>query len=135
MNIYLDINGVLLADNKIAPHADEFLQALLTKYPDSTYQLVAHDSGDEDGASVSLTPYLKPETVNLLKKIKQAPWTHLKTDVINLDHDFLWFDDDIWPSELKILEKHEAAQNFIMVNFTKDPDLLAKLAQVIRSHQ
>ena len=40
MNIYLDIDGVLLAnENNAAPYADEFLQHILTKYPDSTYWL------------------------------------------------------------------------------------------------
>lgn len=43
MNIYLDIDGVLLANsNRAADKADEFLEAALTKYPDSTYWLTPH---------------------------------------------------------------------------------------------
>ena len=43
MNIYLDIDGVLLVDvGKPAHFANEFLQAVLKKYPDSTYWLTTH---------------------------------------------------------------------------------------------
>jgi len=37
-NIYLDIDGVLLAnDTNPAKYADEFIKYILTKYPVSTY--------------------------------------------------------------------------------------------------
>jgi hypothetical protein len=40
MNIYLDIDGVLLVDvGRAALGADEFLRKVLEKYPDSTYWL------------------------------------------------------------------------------------------------
>ena len=38
MNVYLDIDGVLLAnENNAANYADEFLQAVLAAYPESAY--------------------------------------------------------------------------------------------------
>lgn len=38
MNVYLDIDGVLLAnETKAANYADEFLHAVLSAYPDTTY--------------------------------------------------------------------------------------------------
>lgn len=133
MNIYLDIDGVLLANDKeAARHADKFLQAILDKYPDSTYWLTTHNWRGENRAKEVLSPHLAPETVTLLDKIKPSEWQDLKTDAIDFEHDFLWFDDDLWPDELNVLEKHEAVHNFIMVDLKKDPDLLEKLVQVIR---
>ena len=44
MNVYLDIDGVLLANEKSATnYADEFLQAVLAAYPDSTYWLTTRN--------------------------------------------------------------------------------------------
>jgi len=134
MNIYLDIDGVLLANEAIAAnYADEFLQAILEKYPDSTYWLTTHNWQGENRAKDVLAPHLKPETVALLDKVRPSEWNNLKTDAIDFDSDFLWFDDDLWPQELKVLEKHEAAEHFIIVDLNKDPDILQKLTQVIKN--
>lgn len=134
MNIYLDIDGVLLANEAItANYADEFLQAILEKYPDSTYWLTTHNWQGEDRAKDVLAPNLKPETVALLDKVLPSEWNNLKTDAIDFDSDFLWFDDDLWPQELKVLEKHEATEHFIIVDLNKDPDILQKLTQVIKN--
>lgn len=136
MNIYLDIDGVLLVNDKeAARHADKFLQAVLEKYPDSTFWLTTHNWKGENRAEEILAPYLRPETVALLDKIKSTEWGDLKTDAISFEQDFLWFDDDLWPDELNVLEKHEAVQNFIIVHLDKDPDMLEKLARVVRDSE
>lgn len=135
MNVYLDIDGVLLAnENHAANYADEFLQAILEKYPDSTYWLTTHNWNGENRAKEVLAPYLKSETVQLLDKIKPTKWHELKTDAINFDDDFLWFDDDLWPEELKALEEHEAAEQFVLVKLDEDPDMLKKLTDVIKAN-
>lgn len=49
MNVYLDIDGVLLANEKSAAnYADEFLQAVLAAYPDSTYWLTTRNWTKDD---------------------------------------------------------------------------------------
>lgn len=134
MNVYLDIDGVLLANEAhAANYADEFLQTILERYPDSTYWLTTHNWNGENRAKEVLALYLRPETVKLLDKIKPAEWGEHKTDAINFDEDFLWFDDDLWPDELKVLEEHEAAEQFILVKLGEDPDMLKKLAEVIKA--
>jgi hypothetical protein len=135
MNIYLDIDGVLLAnENNAAPYADEFLQTILVTYPDSTYWLTTHNWKGENRAKDVLAPHLKPETVLLLDKIKPSEWGEFKTDAIDFNEDFLWFDDDLWPEELKVLEAHDAVEQFMMVDLDKDPDMLQKLTEVIRAN-
>lgn len=132
MNIYLDIDGVLLVnDSNAANYADEFLKAVIEKYPESTYWLTHHNRRGENRAKEILASHLKPETIDVLSKVKPSEWKDLKTDAIDFDQDFLWFDDDLWPNELSVLERHEALQNFMMVDLQKDPDMLKKLAEVI----
>ena len=99
--------------------------------PGSTYWLTTHNWKGENRAKEILAPHLDPETVILLDKVKPSEWNELKTDAIDFEQDFLWFDDDLWPNELNVLEKHEAVQNFIMVDLHKDPDLLQKLQHIV----
>ena len=132
MNIYLDIDGVLLVnENHASLYADEFLQHILTKYPDSTYWLTTHNWRGENRTIEVLSPTLKPETAELLKKIKPTEWGDLKTDAINFEEDFLWFDDDLWPDELKVLEQNNATGRMVMIDLDKDPEILKKLIEVV----
>lgn len=132
MNIYLDIDGVLLINEaNAALHSDDFLQHILNKYPSSTYWLTTHNWKGENRAKEVLAPHLKPETVALLDNIKPSEWRELKTEAIDFDQDFLWFDDDLWPEELKVLEANNATGNFVMVDLSKDPEILKSLIKVI----
>ena len=134
MNIYLDIDGVLLINDKqAAPHADEFLNAVLSKFPDSTYWLTTHNWQGENRAKEVLAPHLQADTVILLDNIKPSEWGELKTDAINFEEDFLWFDDDLWPDELDVLEDNYASHRFVMVDLNKDPEQLKKLTELIKS--
>jgi hypothetical protein len=132
MNVYLDIDGVLLAnESNAANYADEFLQAVLAAYPDSTYWLTTHNWRGENRTKEVLSPYLKPETVPLLDKIKPTVWNEMKTDGINFSEKFIWLDDDLWEDELKVLEAHNATDNFILIDLDKNPDQLKDIADII----
>lgn len=132
MNIYLDIDGVLLANDKeAAHHADEFLHAVLEKYPDSTYWLTTHNWKGENRAKQILAPHLKPETVALLDKIKPSIWDEMKTEAIDFSKRLLWLDDDLWEDELKTLEKYDATENLILINLSKDPEQLKKIIDLL----
>jgi hypothetical protein len=130
MNIYLDIDGVLLA-NELYPamHAAEFIKYVLTNYPDSTYWLTTHCQGDASRPVRDLADKFDDETVELLKKIKPTTWLDSanKTDAINFTKPFLWFDDDLFYKEKETLIKHRVLENWIEVNIQKDPDALGKL--------
>ena len=132
INIYLDIDGVLLIDEThAAPHADEFLQAVLKEYPDSTYWLTTHNWQGENRTKEVLGPYLKPETVALLDRIKPTVWNEMKTDGIDFSQKFLWLDDDLWPEEAVELDRHQANDNFIMINLQKDPNQLKTIIDLL----
>lgn len=127
MNIYLDIDGVLLANDwNAANHANEFLRFVLDKFPDTTYWLTTHCQGDPNTPIQHVGHLFKPDVVELMRKIKPTRWDLAKTRAINYDEPFLWFDDDLFFEEKQTLIKHGVLDNWIEVNLAKDPDQLAK---------
>lgn len=130
MNIYLDIDGVLLANEMhAAVGADEFLRAILKKYPENTYWLTTHCWRGENRCVEVLRPALQPKTVALLTNIRPTDWDELKTDAIDFSQPFLWFDDDLLPDEAKVLEQHNAIDSYVPVNLQTHPGQLISLAQ------
>lgn len=127
MNIYLDIDGVLLANDwNAANHANEFLRFVLDKYPDTTYWLTTHCQGDPNTPIQHVGHLFEPDVVELMKKIKPTKWDLAKTRAINYEEPFLWFDDDLFYEEKQDLIKHNVLDNWIEVNLAKDPDQLQK---------
>lgn len=127
MNIYLDIDGVLLANDwNAANHANEFLRHVLDKYPDTTYWLTTHCQGDPNTPIQHVGHLFEPDVVESMRKIKPTTWDLAKTRAINYDEPFLWFDDDLFFEEKQDLIKHNVLDNWIEVNLAKDPDQLAK---------
>ena len=127
MNVYLDIDGVLLInESNVAPYADEFLQTVLAKYPNNTHWLTTHCWKGENRAVDKLSAYLAPKTVVLIKTIKPTEWDEWKTDAIDFSQPFLWFDDDLYPEERAELIKHDVLDNRIEVDLNKDPNQLQK---------
>ncbi len=132
MNVYLDIDGVLLVNEKYAAaYADELIVRLLEEFPDSTYWLSTHCWKGENRTKEVLSGALKPETLELLAQIKPTEWGEAKTDGIDFSQKFLWLDDDLWPEELEALEKHNATDNFIMIDLNKDSEQLKKIIDLI----
>ncbi len=132
INIYLDIDGVLLAnDHNPANFVDEFIKYVLTNYPDSTYWLTTHCQGDATRPIHDVGHLFKPETVELMKQIKPTTWLQSpsKTVAIDFSKPFLWFDDDLFLSERQELNEHKALDNWIEVDLRKDPDMLQKFIQ------
>ena len=124
-NIYLDIDGVLLAnDLNPANHAAEFLKYVLEKFPDSTYWLTTHCQGDANVPIQHIGHLFNTDTVELMKKIKPTSWDLAKTRAIDFSRPFLWFDDDLFFEEKQSLIEHDSLDNWIEVDLSKNPDQL-----------
>lgn len=130
MNVYLDIDGVLLAnDLNPANHASEFLQFVLDKYPDTTYWLTTHCQGDAAVPIQHIGHLFSSDTVELMKKIKPTSWDLAKTRAIDFTKPFLWFDDDLFFEEKQSLIEHKVLDNWIQVDLSKNPDQLSAFIQ------
>lgn len=127
MNIYLDIDGVLLANEEnAANHVHEFLQLVSERFPESTYWLTTHCRGNAKNAIERLGLVLPAETIELLQAIKPTMWRTAKTEAIDFTQPFIWFDDDLFDDEREDLVKHNALDNWVEVNLSKDPDQLLR---------
>lgn len=126
-NIYLDIDGVLLA-NDLTPanYSKEFLATVLERYPYTTYWLTTHCDGDASVPIQHIGHLFDNESVELMKKIKPTSWQTAKTRAIDFDRPFLWFDDDLFYEEKETLKRHGVLDNWIEVDLANNPDQLAE---------
>ncbi len=107
MNIYLDIDGVLIdsKEYKQMPYLKEFLTTVFDISNNNVYWLSTHTKhGESDIALYHLEEVLDKDIVNMIKGIKNTKWNVLKTEGIDLNSDFLWFDDVIFQAEYRYLE-------------------------------
>ena len=125
MNVYLDIDGVLLAnDLNPANHASEFIKHVVTKFPDTTYWLTTHCQGDANIPIEHIGHLFSNEIVELMKKIKPTTWDLAKTRAIDFTQPFLWFDDDLFYEEKETLNQNGLLDNWIGVDLSRNPDQL-----------
>ena len=130
MNIYVDIDGVLLANNlHPANYAAEFLDYVLTHFPDSTYWLTTHCNGDASVPVRHIGHLFDNKTIEIMRKIKATSWDLAKTRAIDFNKPFLWFDDDLFYEEKLDLIKHNALDNWIQVDLRKNPNMLGSFLE------
>jgi hypothetical protein len=130
MNIYLDIDGVLLdRRSERAPYAPEFLKLVLERCPQSTYWLTTHCKGDAAIPLRRIGHLFDAETRALMARIKPTTWSLAKTEAIDLSTPFLWFDDDCFDFERRTLETHGLLDNWIKVDLRRTPHQLGLFIQ------
>ncbi len=128
MKIYLDINETIIyrthqsgkSQVKYADYFKEFLHNALQKH--NVYWLSTMCQGDSDGAVAYLSPFLPPDILELASRVEPTRWGQFKVDAINLDDDFLWFDDVLLPKEEEILRKAGKLDSFIRVDHHKNSE-------------
>lgn len=129
MNIYLDIDGVLLDDNPDnagAPtkHAIEFLKYLTTHH--QVFWLTTHCMNGENQATSYLISKI-PEASTYINKILPAQWSKWKTEAIEFQEDFRWIDDEIYQPEINDLQSNNSQHKSIKINLRKNPSQLKDL--------
>ena len=126
MNIYLDIDGVILAnDQQLANYAKEFLKYITDNH--TVYWLTTHCKGNVEYTINFLSRYLDIKTIKILKKIRPTNWDLSKTEVIDFKKPFLWFDDYLFNFEKEDLIKHNALENWIEIDLSTNQNQLLDL--------
>ncbi len=126
MNIYLDIDGVLIHDglqNYGLPvnGALEFLKELTEKH--DCYWLTTHCKGGQNRAPEFLLKKI-PEAKEYIERIQPTEWNSWKTEAIDFTKDFRWIDDDVYEPERSELERYGCLKKLIVVNLHEEPDQL-----------
>ncbi|MEI6039738.1 MAG: hypothetical protein WCP93_00040 [Candidatus Berkelbacteria bacterium] len=126
MKAYLDIDGVILANDKqVANHAVEFIKYLVGNH--DVYWLTTHCSRDDNYTIELLSRFFDSEMIEIIKKIKPLNWDTWKTEAIDFDSDFLWFDDEVFEEEKRILRLNDKYDSWVEIDLSKNPDQLKDL--------
>ncbi len=126
MNLYIDIDGVLLTkQGQPSLHLKEFLIEVTTKH--NPFWLTTHCKGDVLHVVSHLKRILPQELWEYIEKIKPTNWDVLKTDGIDFTQDFRWFDDAPMESEKKLLQEKGVLDKLILVDLKNNPDSLKEI--------
>ena len=131
MKIYLDIDGVLLdtKEYKQMPYLKEFLTTVFNISKGKVYWLSTHTKdGNSDMAIYHLEEKLDKDIFEMIKNIKNTKWYSLKTEGIDLESEFLWFDDVIFLAEYNVLE--EINKEHCLIKVENNLDELVELLNV-----
>ena len=130
MDIYLDIDGVLVSDSlennrAIVPYALELLKALTEKH--NCFWLTTHCHNGENHAAEFLMERFPAEAKAYLDKIQPTDWGTWKTDAIDFRKDFRWIDDDVYELEIAVLREKGCEDKLIKVDLAKNPNQLREV--------
>lgn len=132
-NVYLDIDGVLLGKKgKPAIGLNYFLKTL-HKLGNDIYWLTTHCNGDASTASKYVASHLKsPLSKIIVEQFKPTTW-NVKTQGINFDKPFLWFDDKpLGWADKDTMKKYGVASSLVIVDLEKNPFALVFIASKLR---
>lgn len=131
-NIYLDIDGVLLAnDHHATLHVDEFVAKCIDR-GENLYWLTTWCREKDSAPAIRRLKQtdMSPATIELLAKhCLPTHWVDAKTEAIDFSKPFLWFDDDCFEDERAELKNHDVLDNWIEVWLHKDENHLQKFVQ------
>ena len=101
MNIYLDIDGVLIGTKSPQKDIAKLIKYILKCYPNSTYWLTSHCKGGTNRCAEWLRQSDLPgDLVDEMDSIiKPTDWGVMKTEAIDMNSDFVWFDDSLFEVE------------------------------------
>lgn len=133
MNIYLDIDGVLLAnEDNLSEGASEFIKYAAEHF--TVYWLTTHCMAGETEHAINYLQRSTDENLRpYLEKFKPVTWSVAKTEAIDFTQPFLWFDDDCFSGEQIVLREHDAFHSWIEVDLRKYPDQLVHELKLLKS--
>lgn len=138
MKIYLDIDGTLIHEDltenygKPAAGLNEFITALK---PFDKYWLTTHcRDGNPERAREMVKKHL-PEALHAeIDRIKGTVWDTLKTEAIDFDSEFIWFDNDVFDEERAELEELGGENKYVLeVDLRNNPQQLIEITRDVLS--
>ena len=116
MNIYLDIDETIRGIQSPLEDVIEFLEYLLGTFPGQVYWLTTHCRGGVNNCYYALDFLPDDLRERAAKEIRPTDWNVMKTDAIDFSKPFVWVDDTIFDSELRVLAEHDADEGFYKIN-------------------
>ena len=129
MNVYLDIDGVLLTKQQKVPEGAESLVKYLTKHH-NCFWLTTHCRTGTNKAVAYLSEFYSKELIACFEKVVATNWSDLKTEGIDFTKDFVWLEDYPFESEKKVLLEKNQLEALILVDLTIENVLLRVLKRI-----
>ena len=133
MKVYLDIDGTMIHEDltenygKAAAGLEEFI-ITLRRY--DTYWLTTHCmTGDPVNARRIIKTVLPESRHDDIDRIKSTVWSDMKTEALDWEGDFIWFDNDIFNAEWQALEQCRAGQSVVQVDLRENPRQLQEITR------
>ena len=131
--IYFDIDGVIRGLASPKEDVMALLRYCLDNYPGAVYWLTTHCRGGENHTNSALRGEFPDEFVDeLYAKVLPTDWGALKTDAIDMDSDFVWFDDNLFEAEKAVLEQNYVLDGFFRMD-PRDPAMARKALEFLKS--
>mgnify|MGYP001791902004 CR=1 FL=1 len=132
MNLYLDIDGVLVKDGKPANGLREFLEFATEHH--NCYWLTTHCRSGGNRVNEHLKNFLSSEILNLTRKIQPRDWITFKTEAIDFKKSFLWLDYCIFDYEKDVLLKNSAMSNLQVIDLVSKPNQLLEILEMLKKY-
>ena len=130
--IYFDVDGVLRGSASPIVDIVALLRYCLDNYKDSLYWLTTHCKCGVNRAPEALRGALPDDLVDeLAEKFQPTDWENYKVEGIDLDSDFVWFDDNLFEGEKKILEANYVLDGFYYMN-SRDSEAARKALEFLK---
>ena len=132
-NIYLDIDGVILAnEDYLSIGAEEFIKYAVDNF--DVYWLTTHCTQSDATHAINYVMRASNESLRPhLEKLIPTSWSEYKTEAIDFSKPFLWFDDDCYLGERQDLEKNNAFNSWVEVDLRNYPDQLQREIKLLES--
>ena len=132
MNIYLDIDGVIIGTASPAEDVEALLNYIMDHFPRSVYWLTTHCKGPCNRTKEWLQGQVSDTLAErLYREVRSTDWNTMKTEAIDFSAPFLWLDDALLYSERKALQDHGKMDSWLVMN-KRDPDMAKKALEIIR---
>lgn len=132
-NIYLDIDGVILAnEDYLSIGAEEFIKYAVENF--DVYWLTTHCTESDATHAINYVMRAGGESLRPhLEKLIPTSWSEYKTEAIDFTKPFLWFDDDCYLGERQDLEKNNAFNSWVEVDLRNYPDQLMREIKLLET--
>ena len=133
--IYFDIDGVIRGVASSKEDVMALLRFCMDNYPGAVYWLTTHCRGGEIHVYYALKGEFPDEFVEeLCQKVLPTDWGALKTDAIDMDSDFVWFDDNLFEAERIVLERNYVLDGYFKMD-PRDPEMAKKALLFLKSFE
>lgn len=130
--IYFDIDGVIRGVASPKEDIMVLLRFCIDNYPGAVYWLTTHCRGEENHVYYALKGEFPDEFVEeLCQKVLPTEWGALKTDAIDMDSNFVWFDDNLFEAERIVLERNYVLDGYFKMD-PRDPEMARKALEFLK---